>query len=108
MQYYKLDLCHYFTSPGLSWDAMLKMTDIKLKLIIDVDMFHFIEKGMHGGISYIANHYGKTNNKYMKEYDEKVSSKYVMYLDANKLYGWDMSQYCLPVVLDGLQKKSAV
>ena len=30
LQYYKLDPCHYFTSPGLSWDAMLKMTNIKL------------------------------------------------------------------------------
>ena len=33
LQYYKLDPCHYFTSPGLSWDAMLKMTNIKLELI---------------------------------------------------------------------------
>ena len=30
LQYYKLDPCHYFTSPGLSWDAMLKMTNINL------------------------------------------------------------------------------
>ena len=93
MQYYKLDPCHYFTSPGLSWDAMLKMTDIKLGLIIDIDMFQFIEKGMRGGVSYIANRYGKANNKYMKEYDEKTPSKYIMYLDANNLYGWAMSQY---------------
>ena len=61
MQYYKLDSCHYFTSlglswdamlkmTGLSWDAMLKMTDIKLELITDVDMFQFIEKGMRGGL----------------------------------------------------------
>ena len=35
LEYYKLDPCHYFTSPGLSWDAMLKMTDIKLELMID-------------------------------------------------------------------------
>ena len=35
MQYYKLDPCHYFTSPGLSWDAMLKMTNIKLQLMTD-------------------------------------------------------------------------
>ena len=93
LEYYKLDPCHYFTSPGLSWDAMLKMTDIKLELITDIDMFQFIEKGMRGGISYIANRYGKANNKYMKEYDEKASSKYIMYLDANNLYGWAMSQY---------------
>ena len=46
LQYYKLDPCHYFTSPGLSWDSMLKMTDIKLELMTDIDMFQFIEKGM--------------------------------------------------------------
>ena len=93
LEYYKLDPCHYFTSPGLSWDAMLKMPDIKLELMTDIDMFQIIEKGMRGGISYIANRYGKANNKYMKEYDEKTPSKYIMYLDANNLYGWAMSQY---------------
>ena len=93
LQYYKLDPCHYFTSPGLSWDAMLKMTNIKLELMTDIDMYQFIEKGLHGGVSYIARRYGKANNKYMKEYNEKAPSKYIMYLDANNLYGWAMSQY---------------
>ena len=93
MQYYKLYPCHYFTSPGLSWDAMLKMTNIKLELMTDIDMFQFIENGMRGGVSYIANQYGNANNKYMKKYDEKALSKYIMYLDANNLYGWAMSQY---------------
>ena len=78
LQYYKLDSCHYFTSPGLSWDAMLKMTNIKLELMTNVDMFQFIEKGMRGGVSYIANRYGKVNNKYMEEYDEESPSKYIM------------------------------
>ena len=50
MQYYELDKCHYFTSPGLSWDAMFKMTDIKLELIIEIEIFQFIEKGMHCGV----------------------------------------------------------
>ena len=93
LQYYKLDPCHYFTSPGLSWDAMLKMTNIKLELMNDIDMFQFIEKGMRGGTSYIANRFGEANNKYMKTYNENSPSKYIMYLDANNLYGWAMSQY---------------
>ena len=45
LQYYKLDQCHYFTSPGLSWDTMLKMTNIKLELMTNADMFQFIKKG---------------------------------------------------------------
>ena len=93
LQHYKLDPCHYFTSLGLSWDAMLKMTDIELELMTDIDMFQFIEKGMRGGISYIANRYGKANNKYMKNYNKNEASKYIMYLDANNLYGYAMSQY---------------
>ena len=93
LQYYKLDPCHYFTSPGLSWDAMLKMTKVELELMTDIDMYQFIEKGMRGGISYISHRHGLANNKYMKGYDEKAPSKYLMYLDANNLYSWAMSQY---------------
>ena len=85
LQYYKLDPCHYFTRPGLSWDAMLKMTNVKLELMTNIDMFQFIEKGMRGGVSYIANRYGKANNKYMKNHDKNAQSKYIMYLDANNL-----------------------
>ena len=88
-----MDPCHYFTSPGLSWDAVLKMTNIKLELLTDIDMFQFIEKGMHGGISYITSRYGKANNKCMGSYDRKAPSKCITYLNANNLYGWAMSQY---------------
>ena len=69
------------------------MTNIKLELMTNVDMFQFIEKGMRGRVTYIANRYGMANNKYMNKYNEKVPSKYIMYLDANNLYGWAMSQY---------------
>ena len=68
LQYYKLDPCHYFTGPSLSWHAMLKMTNIKLELMTNVGMFQFIKKGMRGGVSYIANRYGKTN----KQVHEKI------------------------------------
>ena len=63
LEYHGLDPCHYFSSPGLSWDAMLKMTGVKLELISDIDMYQFIENGTRGGISYIAKRYSKANNK---------------------------------------------
>ena len=56
-------------------------------------MYLLIEKGLRGGISYIAKRYAKANNKYMKDYDPKKLSKFITYLDMNNLYGWAMSEY---------------
>ena len=44
LNFYKLDPCHYFISPRLSWELMLKMTGEKLEKIIDIDMYLFIVK----------------------------------------------------------------
>ena len=93
LKFYGVDPCHYFSSPGLSWDAMLKMTDIELEKISDIDKYLFIEKGLRGGISYIAKRYAKANNKYINDYDPKKRSTFISYLDMNNLYGWAMSEY---------------
>ena len=95
LQYYGLDPCNYFSSPGLSWDVMLKMTNIKLERISDIDKYLFIEKGLRGGISCIAKRYTKANNKYLNDYDPKKPSTFMSYLDMNNLYGWKMGE-CLP------------
>ena len=93
LDYYGLDPCHYFSNSGLSWDAMLKMTDVELELISGTDMHLFIEKGMKRGILYIAKRYSKANNKYRKNYDSSKESVFIIYLDDNNLYGWAMIQY---------------
>ena len=93
LKYYELDPYHYFSVPGLSWDAMLKMTGVKLEKISDIDQYLFIEKGTRGGVSYIAKRYAKANNKYMCDYDSNKQSTFITYLDKNNLYGWAMSEY---------------
>ena len=93
VKYYGLDPCHYFSSPGLSWYAMLKMAGIKLEKISDIDKYLFMEKELRGGISYIAKRYAKTNNKYTENYDPKKPSTFITYLDKNNLYCWTMSEY---------------
>ena len=92
LKHYKLDPCHYYTAPGLAWDACLKETNQRLELLKDYDMLMMFEKGIRGGISHISKRHAEANNKYMKDYDETLPSTYIQYLDANNLYGWAMSQ----------------
>ena len=90
---YRLDPAHYYTAPGLAWDAALKVTEVKLELLSDIDMLLMVEKGNRGGVSIISNRYGKANDKYMGDkYDPSKPSKYIAYLDVNNLYGWAMSK----------------
>ena len=93
LRFYGLDPCHYFSSPGLSWDAILKMTGVKLEKISDTDKYLFIEKGLRQGISYIAKIYAKANNKYMNDFDPKKQSTFISFLDMHNLYRWAMSEH---------------
>ena len=69
------------------------MTGVKLEKIYNIDKYLSIEKGLRGGISYIAKRHAKANNKYMNDYDPKKQSTFISYLDMNNLYGWAMSEY---------------
>ena len=92
LENYKLDPAHYFTAPGLAWDACLKMTGVNLELLTDMDMLLMVERGIRGGVSMISKRYAKANNKYMgKSYVNNLVSVFLMYLDANNLYGGAMS-----------------
>lgn len=100
---YELDPANYLTAPSLSWDAMLKLTNIKLETFNDKqsNMLLFVENGIRGGICMISKRFSQANNKYLsedylKEHGLKKAElndqTYIIYLDANNLYGWAMSQ----------------
>ena len=88
-----VDPSYYVSAPQLSWDCMMKMTKCELELLSDPAMFKMINSNLRGGISVITKRYAKANNKYMgDQYDPNVPSSYIVYLDANNLYGWAMSE----------------
>ena len=92
LKHYNLDPAHYYTSPGLAWDACLKETGQELQLLLDYDMLMLFERGIRGGITHISMRYAEANNEYMANYNPSKPSNYIQYLDANNLYGWAMSQ----------------
>ena len=97
---YGLDPLWYYTAPGLAWDAALKISEIKLELLTNPDMYLMVEAGIRGWISTITKRYAKANNKYMNKYDHEKESSFILYLDANNLYGWAMSQ---PLPVNGFE-----
>ena len=90
--YYGLDPAYYYTLPNFAWDAMLKKTKVKMDQLSDLDMYQMIETGLRGGMCQVSQKHMKANNKYMTNYNEDIITSYIMYLDANNLYGGGMSE----------------
>ena len=95
LEIYELDPTKFLPTPGLAWQAALKMTKVKLDFLTDTHMLLIIEKGMRGGLCNSIYRYAKGNNKYMKDYDKNKESSYIQYWDVNNLYGLAMSQKLL-------------
>ena len=89
---YELDPVYFVSAPGLAWQACLKTTEVRLELLTGYDMILMIEKGIRGAIYQAIHRYAQADNKYMKNYDKNIESSYLIYLDANNLYGWTKSQ----------------
>ena len=84
---------HYLTAPRLSWAACLKLTEVEIELMTDIDMAMFIDRGLIVGVSAILEPYAKANNKLCPDFDPKKPISWIKYVDANNLYGWAMIQY---------------
>ena len=90
---YELDPAHFVSAPQLAWNAMFKRTKLEVKLLSDPEMHRMIQPNIRGGICHASVRYAKANNKYMGAlYDPTKEDSYILYIDANNLYGWAMSQ----------------
>ena len=90
LEYFGLDPAHYHSLPGWSWDAALKKSKVQLELLDNSEMYSFFESAIRGGISQVTKRYSKANNKYMQNYDETKPNIFLMFFDANNLYGDSM------------------
>jgi len=100
---YKLDAFNYISSPGLAWDAMMLECKQPLGLIYDEEIRNFLKK--RGGICIAGlKRHAKANNKYMKNYNKKLLSNFIIYLDMNGLYSKAMMDF-LPYNLLGFDNK---
>ena len=87
---FQLDPLWYSTAPSFSFDACMKMTGVELSLLKDIEMYNFLEMGIRGGISVISQRHARADNRYCTSV--RGSENYLLYIDANNLYGWAMSQ----------------
>ena len=89
---YKLDPGHFYSIPGLAWQAALKYTKITLELFDDIDMHMFIENAIRGGICGAMKRFAKSNNEFNEDYDPNEEEIYLCHLDVNNLYGKSLSE----------------
>ena len=81
-------------------ECMFKKKEVELKVLTNNDMLNMFEKGIRGGICQATYRYAKANDKYMKNYDKNKESSFLMYFDANNLYGYAM---CKNLPVDGFK-----
>ena len=99
IEIYKLDPAHFLSAQDVARQACLKKTEVELELSTNDGMLLMVEKGTRGGLCQAIHRYAKANNKYMKSYDKNIESSYLIYLDANNLYGGEMKNFLQMVLI---------
>ena len=87
MEYYGPHDLHYYTLPGFTLDSCLKKTKQSLKLLTSPEHLFFFENSIGGGISVVSHRHAKANNPMVPNYNPDDVISWLLYVDANNLYG---------------------
>ena len=87
---YDLDSTYFVSTPGLAFEAMLKITRAKIEVFTDIDMILMTVKAIGGGLTQVVKKHAIANNKYLRTDDRSKKNVFLQYLDANNLYGYAM------------------
>ena len=68
-------------------------------------MHLFVEKSIRGGVCMVSKRFAKANNPQCPDYDSTKPNSWIMYLDADNIYGWAMMQ---PLPVRGFQWSNKV
>ena len=91
LRVYQIDPAWVYSAPGLAWNAMLKLTGVKMELLTDYSMHLFVEAGIRGGYCCASKRYSVANNRDLPNFDDTREENHLFYIDANNLYGHSMS-----------------
>ncbi|KAL4153519.1 hypothetical protein QTP88_001352 [Uroleucon formosanum] len=83
MTTYHLDPSHYYTSPGFSFDCMLKLTKVHLELLTDYEKILFLESGTRGGLVQASKRHARANNPETPGYNAEEPNTSLIYLDGD-------------------------
>jgi len=92
---FRIDPAHYYSLPGIAFDAAMIFGNVEFEYIRDIDMYNFVESSIRGGICSVGLRYAKANNPYVNDYNPNKPKTYIMDWDANSLYP-TVLRYCLP------------
>ena len=81
-----LDICHYISSPQISFDIMLKTTEVSLDMISCPEQLNMIEQAIRGGVSFVDTRYVNLGD----DFSPSESNEWILYCDCNNLYGMAM------------------
>ena len=96
MKEFELDPLHFVSLPSLCWQACMKVTDLRVELITDSDMYLMWQRAKFGGFTTVVSQYEKANNPLLDDFNPDDPISWMFYWDCTGMYSTVMQNNKLP------------